>query len=252
LTQSRAPVIRVSVGRLVGEGLATFGRCFVPFVLLTALALSPWLLLRSTPGWRRAFDPWWAALADLGLHWSLAAVATGTLTFSVVRRLQGEPARTAQVIAHGLRSFPRVLGTAALRILLIALASLLLLVPGILLAVRWFVAVPVAAIEGSSGAAAMVRSHELTAGSRGAIFGAWLLVKVVQIGTIVLLQFLLFSLVPRGERGFYRTMGLYQWLDAATTIVVDAFAATLAAVCYVQLRRCKENLEPTRIAAVFE
>jgi hypothetical protein len=253
LSGPRAPRFTLTLGSLVGLGLRTYFGCFVPFVLLTTLVLSPWIAVRTA-----LFEDWFEipvqgfVFVDLAVHWGLAYVATGALTFGVVRRLQGERTSLLQVTVQGVRTFLRVLGTSVSCTLVILLYTVLLVVPGIVAAVRLFVAVPVAALERRVGAAAMVRSAELTIGSRPAIFGAWLLVKVVQVGYPLLLQFVWFSLLRRGAYDFVTHVRLYYWTDIALTILVDAFAATMAAVCYFQLRQGKENVGVEQIAAVFD
>jgi hypothetical protein len=54
--------------------------------------------------------------------------------------------------------------------LLVGLGTLLFIIPGILLALRWSLSVPVAVLEDLSVGAAMTRSAELTRGDRGRVF----------------------------------------------------------------------------------
>jgi hypothetical protein len=243
----------LSLGRLVSQGLATYFACFLPFLLLTTLVLSPWIALHLVrlEGLRDSRIPW-SPYVDLAVHWGLAYVVTGALTFGVVRRLQGERPSLAQITTQGVRTFVRVLGTSLLCTVLILLCTLLLFVPGIIMAVRLFVAVPAAVMERRVGADAIARSTALTADSRSAIFGAWLLLKVVQIGCPMLLQFLLLAELHRNRFPSLPDIHLYYWVDTACTIVIDAFAATMAAVCYFQLLEGKENVDAKQLAAVFD
>jgi membrane-anchored glycerophosphoryl diester phosphodiesterase (GDPDase) len=71
---------------------------------------------------------------------------------------------------------------------LVGLACLALIVPGILLAIRWSLAVPAMVLEGKSSGDAMSRSSELTHGNRGRVFIIWLLFVVLSIGVSMLLQ----------------------------------------------------------------
>ena len=71
---------------------------------------------------------------------------------------------------------------------LVGLACLALIVPGILLMIRWSLAVPAKVLEDKSTGDAMSRSTELTKGNRGRIFVIWLLFVVLSIGFSLLLQ----------------------------------------------------------------
>ncbi len=63
-----------------------------------------------------------------------------------------------------------------------------LIVPGVLLALMWSLAVPVKILENRGATDAMSRSSDLTKGDRGRIFVIWLLFIVMSIGLSFLLQ----------------------------------------------------------------
>jgi len=71
---------------------------------------------------------------------------------------------------------------------LVGLACLALIVPGILLMLRWSLAVPAKVLENKSVGEAMSRSGELSKGNRGRIFVIWFLFMVLNIGVGLLLQ----------------------------------------------------------------
>jgi len=71
---------------------------------------------------------------------------------------------------------------------LVGLWSLLLIVPGILKAIEWSLAVPAKVLEDKSASEAMSRSSDLTEGNRGRIFVIWFLFFVLSIGVSMLLQ----------------------------------------------------------------
>lgn len=72
--------------------------------------------------------------------------------------------------------------------LLIGLGFIALIVPGVLLAIRWSLAIPVKVLEGKGVGESMSRSSELTKGNRGRIFVIWLLFTVLSFGVAMLLQ----------------------------------------------------------------
>jgi hypothetical protein len=71
---------------------------------------------------------------------------------------------------------------------LVGLACIALIVPGVLLAVRWSLAVPAKVLENKTTGEAMSRSSELSKGNRGRIFVIWILFVVLNICFSLLLQ----------------------------------------------------------------
>jgi ABC-type multidrug transport system fused ATPase/permease subunit len=72
--------------------------------------------------------------------------------------------------------------------ILVGLWSLLFIVPGILKAIEWSLAVPAKVLEDKSAGEAMSRSSDLSQGNRGRIFVIWFLFFVLSIGVSMLLQ----------------------------------------------------------------
>jgi uncharacterized membrane protein len=70
----------------------------------------------------------------------------------------------------------------------VGLWSLLFIVPGILKAIEWSLAVPAKVLEDKSASEAMSRSSELSQGNRGRIFVIWFLFMVLSIGVSMLFQ----------------------------------------------------------------
>lgn len=121
------------------------------YVLLTALASS----LSDVPGWEGA-GIFASTAASLGLGYLLvvAMVEKGRLS-------EGNRARFWPYFSLGL-----------LMSIGIGLASLLLIVPGIFLWVRWSAAYGFLAAEGTGAAEAMTKSFDITRGIAWASFGA--------------------------------------------------------------------------------
>ncbi|MBK8099764.1 MAG: hypothetical protein IPK26_21890 [Planctomycetes bacterium] len=245
---ARTSEYTLSVGTLAGKAFDVYLKNLVPFTFLSLVILSPW-----------AVGLWWvgdpptdpqqqgtyagrALLVGIG-NWLLTSILTGALTYGTVQQLRGSPASLAASVSHGLSAFFRVLGTGLLCGLRVFVMSLLLLIPGIMEAMKLYVALPVAVLEGKSGSAAVARSATLTAGSRWPLF--WTLVLVVVLG-----------MVFGGVAGFLAaTLGgknAVLWLQIGLQIPISAFTATMGAVAYFQLRSGKENVDARQIAAVFD
>jgi hypothetical protein len=107
----------------------------------------------------------------------------------------------------------------------VGLWSLLLIVPGILKAIEWSLAVPAKVLENKSSGEAMSRSTELTLGNRGRIFVIWLLFFVLSIGVSMLLQWPI--QIAAGAKG----LGALQ--HAAVEWQVASLVATFISQCLV-------------------
>ena len=92
---------------------------------------------------------------------------------------RSEPAREA--LRFGLRRFGSLLWLGIISFVLIAAASIALIIPGIYVLVAFFVAFPVLVVEGLTGGAALRRSHQLVKGRWWATLGA-LLPSAILVG----------------------------------------------------------------------
>jgi uncharacterized membrane protein len=134
-----------------------------------------------------------------------------------------------------------VIGIAVLVSLGAGLGFMLLIVPGIILWLRWSVAVPVLVQERRGVFGSMKRSRELTKGSRWALFGFW----IVLIIAVIVIQLVLSQVVMV----FGVTTALI--LDALVTSVVSVVTSVAPAVSYVELRQVKEGTSVDELAEIF-
>ena len=119
-----------------------------------------------------------AAASAFGIAWAEA----GAIHF-VVSTLRVAPPTLAETLQPALRKCPHVLVVHILVNVAAGLGSLLLLVPGIVLMLMFWVAVPATVVEGGI-VSAMRRSHELTRGHKWRVLGllALLLAAFVAAG----------------------------------------------------------------------
>lgn len=121
-------------------------------------------------------------LVDLLVVVPLAGVAA---TLLVVRAPQEQATGPGRALEFGLDRYPRTAATVALAALGIGGGLLLFVLPGIYLAVRWSLALPVVALEGLGPVSALRRSGELTAGAfwRASLVLAcgWLLASAITL-----------------------------------------------------------------------
>jgi hypothetical protein len=133
----------------------------------------------------------------MNLFWSIGAgilsivVVAASQAATVIAVSQVHLGRPAGVMDSFSKVKNQIAGVTGLSLAvgsLVGLACIALIVPGILLAIRWSLAVPVKVLENKSVGESMSRSGQLTQGNRGRIFVIWLLFVVLSIGVSLLLR----------------------------------------------------------------
>jgi hypothetical protein len=174
-----------------------------------------------------------------------------SVIFCVIEGLNGRPASLATCLLSGLKLAIPAFAIGILVGLGVGLGLLLLIVPGLMLLVRWSVAVPVRVAEGPGINSALSRSATLTRHNRWAIFGAYLILWVAfLVLTMVLVA--VTALLPHNGDPASATRGApYILLSAALVTVLTTFSAAGTAIIYTELRNVREGGDPERVAAVF-
>lgn len=126
--------------------------------------------------------------------------------------------------------------------LLVGLASILLIVPGLILFTMWFVATPVCVVERLGPNASMRRSTQLTKGHRWKVFGLILLLVIISAVVSPLIEF--------GLAAISTTLSLVGTL--IWNGIWGAFYAIAVVVTYHDLRVAKEGINIEQIASVFD
>jgi uncharacterized membrane protein len=118
---------------------------------------------------------------------------------------------------------------------LVGLWSLLLIVPGILKAIEWSLAVPAKVLEDKSAHDAMSRSSDLSQGNRGRIFVIWLLFVVLSIGVSMLLQWPVQIAAGTGTRGIAPRQNVavvWQVASVVATFISTCLVGPLATIAF--------------------
>lgn len=188
------PLRPLTVGELLDRTFFLYRRHFLMFVgiaglpnlLLLAFQLAQVVLSPMTIGGTLTTLLW--LLATILIYFITIAVSQGA-TIIAVSHLQLEREASASAAFAAIR--PRI-GELSLLIfgmgLRILLGFLLLIVPGIYLAIIWSLAIPAAVLEGRDLPGALARSAELTRGHRGRIFVVYSLLLVLVYTVTLLLQ----------------------------------------------------------------
>jgi len=156
--------------------------------------------------------------------------------------MRGRVVGIVEALRRGLSRFGAIVGLAILVGCGIWIGLILLIVPGIMFALRWSVALPACVVEGLGPLASMKRSAQLTKGHRWKLFGIFLLLWVVSALAGLLIGLLL---KPAGVAGTQVVQVLW---NAAWT----AFWYVTLVMIYHDLRVIKEGVDIDQIAAVFD
>ncbi|MFN9755620.1 MAG: hypothetical protein ACK58X_04315 [Planctomycetota bacterium] len=231
---------RLRIGELVGRSFEVYLANLAPFLLLSAIVFVPGMLV-TYAALSSGADNAPTLVLVAGILTALAGqLLTGALTYAVVQKLRGEPAPVAEVLSIGVRSLLRVLLVGIVTGVCIGIGMIFLIVPGMILMTWFYVAVPAAVVE-RIGLDAMGRSRTLSEGSRWQIFGAVLLLVLASAG----LNWLLTQMTEgMGMAGLL--------LQFAVEVALGPLGATMAATCYFMLRVGKENVDASKLAAVFD
>jgi hypothetical protein len=246
------------VGHAFSLTWSVFSRNFLTFMVVTGIASLPALLIpQPSPG--NVANPFqnlgWPIFGLVFLMVVLGTLSQAIVLYGAFQAMRGRPINLIESAAVGLRRFFPIVGIAISVSLLAGLASLLLVVPGVMLYLMWFVATSVCVVEQLGPFRSMGRSRELTKGHRWKIFGL-ILLTVIPAGIVGLIV----SAVAVAALGMSVFMGLSPALVAPIgqsigllwSAVWKAFYVILAVVIYHDLRVAKEGVDTEQIAAVFE
>ncbi len=250
----------ISFGRVFGRAFGTIGRN--PLVVLglafVCSALPAFILRFLTSGIRPAFANGDARpllfLVTVG-GWLLSFVGNALVQGALVRVVLAEDeGRRATFVASLMSTLPLVLPLVAVGILTglgVMLGMMVLIIPGIILILRWSVVVPVVIAERTGVSEAFGRSRELTEGARWKILGLFLVVAAIMFMVAVVGVVIAMSMGanPDGADDGFNPVTSIVTLIMNTT--VSAIGAMLAASLYIELRNWKDGPQTRALGEIF-
>ena len=240
------PVNTFSIGNVFGRAIGLLSRHAPLFILVSAVTQLPNLFIALEQQGVRARPPAGGA-AMVGFTVLFGSLVLLPLVQTVVyhaafQDMLGRPIRLGGSLAIAFRRFFPVLGTLICMGAAIMLGILLLIVPGIIWAAMFAVAVPACVVERLGPFTSCGRSAYLTKGNRWKVIGIGLLCFVANLAVAALGFVLKFTAGP----------ALGGLLAAVANAVLAAFGSLVAVVMYHDLRVAKEGVDTDRIAAVFD
>ena len=171
-------------------------------------------------------------------------IAFSAIAHTTFRDMRGRPVRFWESAMRGLKRFFPMAGAFILYALGVGLGLVLLIVPGLLLLVRWYVFAPVCVVEGKGPLESFKRSAELTEGNRWKLF-AFRFVTLILAGMAVTALVKLGLAAALAPAPALFLSGIWQgaW---------SAFTNVLSVVVYHDLRAAKEGAGIESIASVFD
>ena len=232
----------LSTGELLDRVFSLYRAHFALFVGIVALPHLITLALQLFVGLRIS-SPGFGISAMLGTFlWGMI--------LSVAALVVGAASQAATVVAVSQvyldrptsvgDAYSRVKGRIGIVLLLtflmglaIGVGFLFLIVPGILLALMWSLAIPVAVLEDKGIGDSMSRSAELTKGHRFRIFVIWLLFIILTVSVSALLQWpitLTVAMLTRGDPG--AMLAGVQTVSAVMTFISQSLVGPLATIAF--------------------
>ena len=251
----------LDIGRVASGTFAAIGRNPVVFGVLGLIFAGvprfglQWEILQAQQGAT-------GVLQYAGLIGLLLLVTTfllqGALTYATVADLNGRRPSIGECLSNGLRAFLPLIGLSILIGIALLFGFLLLIVPGVLMALAWSVAVPSLVVERKGVFGAFQRSADLTRGHRGAILLIGVVFWVLSIVVGVVLGVIVGVAVGLGHlsAGAEGLTGVLRVTTAVTQALASALEGIIGsagiATIYYELRSIKEGAGPQDLAAVFD
>lgn len=252
----------VRVGRVFGRALDVMRANPVATLGLSLLLTGPQRLLIAIAEGVERTDPSTqlgvaVALIILGVLGGVGwLIVGGGLVQAMVAHDQGRAAVPREMLLVGLRRCLPLLAVYLLYLLGVWLGMIFLIIPGMILGVRWGVAMPAVVAERTGVTGALGRSAELTRGARWTVFGTMLLT-----GVIYLLGLFAIMLVAGAGTWAFSTGPLngaavamslpHRLLQILVETVMIVWLTLVGASLFVELRTWKDGPDADRLADIF-
>jgi hypothetical protein len=259
IAYSAAP--RFEMGRVVKRSFSVVGSNLVTFALLSLVPALCLAVVSSLGSQLEGGGQITAAnvntLANIGIaglvYFVSALVLQAGVVHGAVVSLNGRHASVGDCLATGLRNVVPLLLIGLLMVLGIMAGLILLVIPGIIFALMWSVAIPVRVVERTGMLGAFGRSRELTRGHKWAIFGAYVLFIIVVI--VISIPFGVITgiaAVASGGSDAANSTMLATAVYVINSMVTSVIGSTFIASIYYELRQIKEGIGPEALASVFD
>jgi MFS family permease len=267
MASAAAPVSRFELGRVVERTFASIGRNFAVFLCLTLLlaglpSLVTELLINlagvggtGEVASANASQAFAAGAVGGGLAALVGAIASfilqAAIVYGTIADLNGRRAVFSECLSTGLRSWFWIFLLAIVVGIAEVFGFILLIVPGVMMAVAWIVAVPALVVERTGVFGAMGRSAVLTRGQRWPIFGL-LIIYLIAAGIISAVFSVVVSAAAISVSPGAHQPALQLIAQPLVSVVTKLISSAGIASIYYELRSTREGIGPEALAAVFD
>lgn len=251
-----------SMGRVASRTFGVLGRNLATFLGLSILIVIPQLLYTAfmsrlfagnavpNPAMFMTRGYWLGFMTTILLWLASSFILQAALTYGTIMDLNGKRVSAAEALLTGLKLFLPLFVIAIIFGIGVVIAWMLLVVPGLMLLMAWFVVVPVRVTEDTGIVESFSRSAQLTKGYRWPILGL-LVIYLVALIVFQLVTSPLFGVAFIMSRPGSWNIG-YLVFEAVIRGITAVISATGIACIYYELRTAKEGLGPEQLASVFE
>jgi hypothetical protein len=243
------------IGRVASNTFGIISRNLLTLIGLSVLIFLPNLLFSLYNGTSNAVlagqkNGWMFAVAAFVVQMACTYLLQAAVVRCAITDLNGERPSFGQSLSTGLTLAVPVVIISVLYLLGVSAGMVLLIIPGMILAVAWSVAVPVRVVENTGISESFGRSRALTKGYRWPIF--WI---VVMYGILAfLLSAIVLAVIGVGLSGSataFRNIPLIvvTWLEQVLLAIITAVGV---AAIYYELRTIKEGIAPEQLASAFD
>lgn len=219
-----------SAPELIGEAFALYRRYSWLFLVLAGVVVVPYEALLLLDEFVGPAHSWVAALVYLAFNVAEFALVIPLISalhlFAIEDLREGREPELAPVFRRGLASLRVVSPAVFLSWLGIFAGFLALIVPGVILAIRWAVVAQTGALETTSWRKALTRSAALTERNRGHVLGLFALIFLINTVPTVIYILVFHSSFTVGS----------VVVGAAFDVLTSSFTALAIALLYYDLR----------------
>jgi hypothetical protein len=180
----------------------------------------------------------------------LGFVSQGAMLHTTIEHLAGREPTIGASLRVAMNKLMPILGASLLVGLVVMLGTLACVIPGIILQIMYYVAIPVVVAEGIHGTAAMQRSSELTQGNRWMIFAT-----LIVFGLISLALVLVFTVVQTPFNLMAAEVPIIAivptFISFGQNVLQTMVGAVLVGVIYARLRGIRDGVDVQSLADVF-
>jgi hypothetical protein len=237
------------IGSVIARGISIFFGNIVAFAIVTVvLFIVPVLLSLFVFA---SMGPQLAGILTM-LVWLIAYFwLSAALVYGVVSDLRGNKAGAGQILSGAVGVLIPVFLLSIVIGVMVGIGTLLLVVPGIILYVMFWVAVPAAVVEREGVMGSLKRSLALTKGYRWKIFFILVIWAVLAWVIQIVLMVILGVPLEAAGMGAAGTSGA-SWVLQIVNVLLSGISASILAVGYHDLRVVKEGVGSAEIARVFD